>query len=546
MKCISTVPKQWLTDSRAYLVLLVCSVILLFPSVFTGFSADDYILRAIILQDHTVSKLPDSPLDAFLFVPNDAEGLQQQVEMGLLPWWTHPQLRIAFMRPLSALTHWFDFHCFPDAPWLMHIHNIVWYGILCLIILLFYRRFFGAYWFAPVSMAGRIQAAGIAALLYALDDARGLGVGWISNRNASIAAIWALGALLLHDRWRQHGWRPGAFLAPLCLALGLLGGESALAICGYLFAYALFIDRGRLLQRIFSLIPYAAITVLWRILYVAMGYGVTGTGMYCDPGQNPELFLTGLVQRMPVLLLGQLGMPNSGLFTLVPPVFAIVIFVFAVVFLSAVGWLLWPMLRRDPLSRFFTLGMLLAAVPSCSTYPNDRLLFFTGIGGMGLVTQYLMLARESLKGHKSPFPERPLWTAKPLFIILVTVHVILGPLMLPVTSLTSFFFERPIHCGAVSFPNAEKGQVIIVNLPIGMMQPYILLTRASQNRTIPVKARLLSAGVDAVEIEGIDSHTILVRPEKGLLSMPWDRVFRDTTLPFASGYSRKLEGLTIL
>ena len=546
MKSISALPKQWLTDSRAYRGVLVCAVILLLPSVFTGLSADDYCLRAITLQDHAVPKLPDSPLDAFAFVRNDAEGLRQRVEMGLQPWWSHPQLRIAFMRPLSALTHWFDFHYFPDAPWLMHVHNIVWYGIVGLIVLLLYRRFFAAYWVAPISKTGCIQAAGIAALLYVMDDARGLGVGWISNRNASIAAIGALAALLLHDRWRQHGWRPGAFLAPLCLALGLLGGESALAVFGYLVAYALFLDRGRLLQRIFSLIPCAAITVLWRGMYVGMGYGAIGTGFYCDPGQNPALFLTELVQRLPVLLLGQLGMPNSALWTLVSSPSALVIFFFALLFLSAVGWMLWPMLRCDPLSRFFTLGMLLAAVPSCAAYPNDRLLFFTGIGGMGLVTQYLMRAMKSLKERKSPFPERPLWAAKTLFVLWVAVHVILGPLMLPATSLTSFFFERPIHWGAVSFPNHVKGQVIIVNLPIDMMQTYILLTRASQNKTVPANTRLLSAGLAAVEIEGIDPHTVLVRPEKGLLSSPWGRAFRDTTLLFKPGYSRRLEGMAVL
>ena len=273
MKCISALPEQWLTDSRTYLLVLVCSVILLSPSVFMGFSTDDYFLRAITLQDHAVPKLPDSPLDAFAFVRNDAEGLRLQVDTGLLPWWTHPQLRIAFMRPLTGLTHWFDFHYFPNSPWLMHVHNIVWYGILCLVILLFYRRFFGAFWCAPVSNKRRIKAAGVAALLYALDDARGMGVGWISNRNASIAAICALGTLLLHDRWRQHGWQQGSFLAPCCFAVGLLAGEAALAVCGYLAAYALFIDRAGKLQRGFSLIPYAGLTVLWRVIYCEIGYG---------------------------------------------------------------------------------------------------------------------------------------------------------------------------------------------------------------------------------------------------------------------------------
>ena len=546
MKSIIKLFKQWLADSQAYLVVLFCAVIFLLPSVFTGLAADDFCLRAITMQDHSIPKLPNSPLDAFSFVSSETGCVRQRIELGMLPWWTHPLLKISFMRPLSALTHWFDFRCFPDAPWLMHVHSIAWYGILALIVLLLYRRFFAACWTAPISKTGSLQAAGIAALLYVLDDARGLGVGWIANRNAIIASVLALAALLLHDRWRRYGWRTGAFLAPLCLALGLLGGETALAVCGYLFAYALYIDRGRLLQRLLSLVSYAVVAVLWRVIYVQMGYGAIGTGMYCDPGQNMAHFLIELVQRLPVLLLGQFGIPNSGFWTIVPSPFSHIILIVAVLFLSAVGWMLWPMLRRDNLARFFALGMLLASVPSCTVYPNDRLLFLTGIGGMGLVAQYLVLAVKSLKERKSPLPERPLWAAKTLFVIWVAVHAILGPLSLPAKSCTPFFFELPVQLGAASFPKFDQGQTIIVNLPLDMMLGFILIKHADQNNTELARTRLLSAGMGAVEIEGVDPHTVLVRPENGLLSMPWERAFCDDTMLYKPGYSMKLEGMAVL
>ncbi len=77
-----------------------------------------------------------------------------------------------------------------------------------------------------------------------------------------------------------------------------------------------------------------------------------------------------------------------------------------------------------------------------------------------------------------------------------------------------------------------------------MMQPYILLTRACRCATLPVDLRLLSSGLTAVEIEGVDAHTVIVRPQEGLFSQPWDKVFRDDSLPFSPGYSVKLNGMT--
>ena len=266
MKLFSGILEKWLADSRAYILVLSCAILLL-PSVFTGLSMDDNFLCSVMLQRNIIPNLPNSPLDAFAFLQINNHGLQQLIERGILPWWTHPHIRIAFWRPLSAFTHWLDFTIYPNMPWLMHVHSLLWYVILCMIVLLFYRRFFSAYWRESFPAARIIYVAGLAALMYAADDARGMAMGWISNRNASISAIFAITALLLHDRWRQQGWVPGAFMAPFCLGMGLLGGESAVAIFGYLFAYELFISRGSLLSRLFSLIPCAAVVVIWGIVY---------------------------------------------------------------------------------------------------------------------------------------------------------------------------------------------------------------------------------------------------------------------------------------
>ena len=50
-------------------------------------------------------------------------------------------------------------------------------------------------------------AAGLALLMYAIDEAHAATVVWISNRNAVLAAALGFGALLLHDRAARDGDR---------------------------------------------------------------------------------------------------------------------------------------------------------------------------------------------------------------------------------------------------------------------------------------------------------------------------------------------------
>src|SRR5258707_5125 len=78
----------------------------------------------------------------------------------------------------------------------------------------FYRRMLGATW-----------VAGVAALVYAVDDARGATVGFIANRNVLVAAAFGVPALIAHDRARRDGSRPAAWLAPLLLAGALFSKE---------------------------------------------------------------------------------------------------------------------------------------------------------------------------------------------------------------------------------------------------------------------------------------------------------------------------------
>ena len=151
----------------------------------------------------------------------------------------------------------------------------------------------------------------MAALLYAIDDSHGTAVGFLANRNALLATLFGVLALLAHHRWRRDGWRAGALLGPILLAMSLLSAEAGIGIFAYFLAYALVLDRGPAWQRLKGLIGYVLVVFVWRVLWWYQGYGVEGMGMYTDPLADPIGFLFLMAVRGPILLLGQWAFPPA-------------------------------------------------------------------------------------------------------------------------------------------------------------------------------------------------------------------------------------------
>src|SRR4051794_17764132 len=132
----------------------------------------------------------------FRFVRGDPARTGRLIDLGIFPWWTDPGLKAEFLQALTVLTHRLDYALWPDSPALMHAHSLLWLGAAVAAASAFYRRMLGATW-----------AAGIAALLFAADDARGATVGWLANRNVLVAATFGVLALIAHDRRRRDGSR---------------------------------------------------------------------------------------------------------------------------------------------------------------------------------------------------------------------------------------------------------------------------------------------------------------------------------------------------
>jgi hypothetical protein len=544
--------RGWLAHRRLPVALAALAVVLSAPSLWLGLHADDYALWMALADRSPAPEWVRPPWRLFAFFDNEAI-LRHAMDSGVVPWWATPGLRLAFFRPLAGLTHWIDFRLWPEHPWLMHAQSLAWFGMAIAAAAVLYRRLLRPEW-----------AAGLAALAFAIDDAHVSPADWIANRNATIATLFALLALVAHDRWRRDGWRPGIVVAPVALLLGLLGGEMALAGGAYLIAYAIFLDESPGRSRLLSLLPSGVTGAAWALAYRALGFGATGSAMYVDPVASPLAFSRAVVERGPLLLFGQWVLPSQ-LSLLLSQRAAHVLWLAACGVALLLAALLAPLLRRDRTARFLALGMLLSLLPACSTFPHDRLLFLAGFGGAGLLAQLL-----------AGLVDRAAWLLRarawrgPAFgagVLLALLHLVLAPVGLARGSADLRAFGHLIARAAASLPSdpAVRDQVaLIVQTPTAFVSIFGWPVQAAAGRPTPGRLLVLGSSIHAITVERPDGDTLLLRPEGGYLLPPgsplpgtdqpdldlrylmplFDRLYRDAT-PMRLGERIELTGVRV-
>jgi hypothetical protein len=360
--------------SRTALAVAAVGLVLVLPSLAAGFFADDYLQ---IAQLEGWSANPVGPLDLYSFVPPDRATVAALVDRGA-PYFISPNLQLRFFRPLSSALMALDHSLFGRRPLPYHIHTLLWYAALLLVVGALYRRA------APPSVAL------LAFLIFCLDDAHAFSVTFIAARNAVVPCVLVWLGLGAHLRWRIHGWRPGAWLAPLLGALGLLAGEMGIAALAYLVAWEICERRSGWRR---ALAPTVVLVAGYLVVYHLFGAGAHGSGAYLDPFGDPLGFLRELPGRF-LILVGNLIFRtpvdlvffNNGLRAPLLAAGGVAAIVVAV-------WLPRA-LRRLPADeaarvRWLGLGAAGALVAGTPGTVGERLAFAAGLGGSVVVAALL-------------------------------------------------------------------------------------------------------------------------------------------------------------
>jgi len=518
------------------LAVAILAIILTLPSLKAGLIADDYHHKLLMSGSKSPIRLLNSPIDMFRFIDGDPKRTAKIIDYGFFPWWTYEKAKGAFWRPLTSITHWLDYIIWPNSPPLMHFHSLLWYAALVMVVAFLYRRF-----------TTTALIAGLAALLYAIDDAHGMPAGLISNRNALMATFFGVLAIIAHDKWRRDNWHAGIALGPLLLAVSLLSAEAGISTCAYLAAHMLFIDRGIWRKRIVAMAPYVAVVLIWRSLWTYLGYGIENAGVYVDPVREPLNFIVAVKNHAPFLLLGQWALPPSEIAIMLHPKYWILLWRSALVFLVILAVVLVPLLRRDRAARFWMLGMLLSILPICSTFPSDRLLTFVGIGAMGLVAQFISF----VFGKTEQQPKLLLWRIPALVLagIFILAHLIIAPLVLPVRAAYPMMPKKFTAKLMISGPlddSIKNQDLVIVNPPIAFSVIISSLVWESDNQPTPRHLRILTSSLGRpVKVYRQDAKTLTVRPEWGYYAWALDAMFRDKEHAFRVGDRVELTGMTV-
>src|SRR5215813_11262165 len=129
-----------LAHPRAMWVVVGLTACLVAPSAGTGFCTDDYGFRAMASSG---SALAPKAYDLFRFAPGDEDTNRLLVHYGVMPWWSAPDLKVHFIRPLTSLLVAADDAAFGDRAVLYHLHSLAWYLALLVCVGFLFRRVLG-------------------------------------------------------------------------------------------------------------------------------------------------------------------------------------------------------------------------------------------------------------------------------------------------------------------------------------------------------------------------------------------------------------------
>ncbi len=506
-----------LQRSRA---VVIAALLVSLPTIGAGFFFDDY-LHLLTLRGDGFGA---APLDLFLFATGDETAMAEYINTGPYPWYTWPALKLHFFRPLSSATMMFDVYLFGERPVFHHLHSMFWYALLVWGAFLIYRRLFS------------LPVAGLCILLYIVDEGHLLPVLWLSNRNALVSAAPALLGLAAHLRWREDGWRPGMPLSLVGYATGLLGGETALGILGFVAAYE-FLGNGPWRERARCLAPAALLGVIYIVGYKFGGYGTEGSGVYFDPVGEWPLFLALAPGRMLELAGAQffslpvelsIFLPGAGL--LMPLVALVLLALFAAALRPV--WRSLDARTRHHLA-WLLLGSLFAALPALATFPSGRLLTLPSLGACALVAVFL---DPCLRRACATVPTLSRVTA----LWLVIIHVLLAPLIWAGASVVIPTFTR---LSEDAFRDVELDPVTVTGQRVFCLfaaDPYTgfypVVMRRYLNYPRPLGWQTLSMAPADHEVTRTGNNSFELTVLDGeMLATPFERLMRSHAYPYQPG-----------
>jgi hypothetical protein len=516
---------ELLTHKHLPLIVAGLAILLTLPALRVGLIIDDFFIRVVVRQPESIPISIAHPLDTYSFLKGDPEYMLEAIDFGVLPWWVDPTNKGRFWRPITSLTLFADHRFWPDQIWLMHVQSILWFGALVLAAAFAFRK-----------VMGTTAAAGLAGLMFAIEEAHAVPAAWCANRNSVLACLFGVLAFSFHYSWRKEGKYTKGIAAVIFFAAAILSAEAGFAIMGYIASYAFIMEKGPWKKRLLSLVPYAVVTIIWRAVWIGLDYGVS-MPLYKDPIQDPWLFIKRCIFGLPQMITGQFAFPPAEVQAFAA-IFKPWTLVFSLGFAVIIFFIFWPLIKTNRTARFFALGAFFALGPFCTTIAQTRNLMFAGIGAFGLLALWFT--------ERPSHPVRPR-TQKVVLWFFIILHLILAPILLIVSSAFPMGPLEKFQEYAYAYPDLEgieKQDLIVVNHPGPFGMLMFLGDRAINGDPLPAHTRVLCQGLTPITLKRT-SLTELHLSAKGGITDAFSHMVSSVSEEMKQGKELKLTGMTV-
>lgn len=506
--------------------VLVVGALVLSPAVRSQFLLDDYLHASMIDGSFPVHR---GPLNLYDFV---ADGERETlVERGMLPWWSHPELRIRFLRPLSSLLRWAEQMAVGRGALVPHLHSLVWWLAAVLAARRLFRRVLSP------------RATLLATAAFALSPCHALPIAWLANREALVSVTFGALALTSTLDWHDGKGARHALAAFAFYALCLAGGEYALCLGGYALALEVLAPRRALVRRLAGLALFAVPAVAYLAVRATLGYGTHGSSFYNDPLHEPLAFLATAPRRFGALVM-QSWLTVDSDDTLSPWTiggFAVGIVAIAALPVRHVLGALSPDARRR--AQALLAGSTLSLLPVLSVDPSPRVL---GAAMLGLCPVFALVMDHAW------FPES-LPARRGVTELTGLAALGIGFAQLVHAPITTWMIGEHYRRTSVDFVDAVADVrtrlhaahadelVVLRGGPSSFFLPFALAATGD----MPARWRVLSTTGHALGLrEGPMTLDLVVPRDHSMLSwFSWD-LFRNTATTFHEGQSLETPGLT--